>query len=280
MNDAVDSQQHIGTFVNDGRRIAGTHTYGRLAGGVSGLHHAGAACCQDNVGFLHGHVGQLQAGYINPADNAFRCTGGNSSFQHNLGGSNGAALGTGVGADDDAVAGLQGKQGLEDGCRGGVGGGNDGRHNANRLGNLLNAVAVILFDDTAGLGKTISIVNVFGSKVVLNDLIFHHAHAGFFHGQLGQRNPHFVGGNGRCLEDLVDLFLCINSVLLLRCTHLCQNFLEGFDTVHNRISGSHVAFSLHVVPDETSDGFHQAFPEFDNSLTNRWQIVNCLTIFF
>ncbi len=116
MNDAVDSQQHIGAFVNDGGRIASTHTYGRLAGGISSLHHAGATCCQDNIGFLHGHVGQLQAGHVNPADDAFRRTGSNSGFQHNLGGSNGAALGTGMGADDDAVPGLQGKQGLEDGC--------------------------------------------------------------------------------------------------------------------------------------------------------------------
>ena len=34
-------------------------------------------------------------------------------LQHHLGGGDGASLGAGVGADDDAVAGLQGDQGLK-----------------------------------------------------------------------------------------------------------------------------------------------------------------------
>ena len=53
---------------------------------------------------------------------------------------------------------------------------------------LLDAVGLVLLDDTAGLGILVGVVNIFGGVVVLDDLVLHHAHAGFLHGQLGQRD--------------------------------------------------------------------------------------------
>ena len=43
----------IGGVVDDGRGVAGAHAQGRFAGGVSSLHHAGAAGGQDDVSLLH-----------------------------------------------------------------------------------------------------------------------------------------------------------------------------------------------------------------------------------
>ena len=56
----------ISGFVNDRGRVASADAQRRLAGGVRRLDHAGAAGGEDDVGFLHHHVGQLQRGNIDP----------------------------------------------------------------------------------------------------------------------------------------------------------------------------------------------------------------------
>ena len=86
-------------------------------------------------------------------------------------------------------------QRLKDRGGGGVGGGDDRRDHADGLGNLLDAVGRILFDNAAGLGVLIGIVNIFGGVVVLDDLVFHYAHAGLLHSHFGQRDTLEVGGH-------------------------------------------------------------------------------------
>lgn len=85
----------------------------------------GAAGREDDVGLLHDRVGQLQGGHVDPGDDVLGCAGRHRRLQHHTGRLDGTLLGTGMGADDDAVAGFQGEEGLENGGRGGVGGGDD-----------------------------------------------------------------------------------------------------------------------------------------------------------
>ncbi|MPM61905.1 hypothetical protein SDC9_108769 [bioreactor metagenome] len=43
--------------------------------------------------------------------------------------------------------------------------------------------------------------------MVLDDLVFHHAHAGFFYREFGQRDARLVGGGCGREEDCIHLFL-------------------------------------------------------------------------
>ena len=224
MDDGGNRQQNVGAVVDHGGGIAGADAQSGLAGGVSRLHHAGAAGGEDQVRLPHYLIGQLQRGLVYPRDDAFRRTGGDRRFQHHPGGGDGAALRSRMGADDDAVTGLQGNQGLENGSGSGVRGGNDRRDDADRLGNALNAVGRVFLNDTAGLGILVGVVNIFSGIVVLDDLILHYAHTGFGYGLLGQRNAHLVGGSSCGQKNFIHLLLRISGKFLLCRAALCQCF--------------------------------------------------------
>ena len=224
MDDGGNRQQNVGAVVNDGGGVAGADAQSGLAGGVGSLHHARTAGGEDQVCLPHHLIGQLQRGLVYPRDDAFRRTGGDRRLQHHPCGGDGAALRPGVGADDDAVTGFQGDQGLEDGSGSGVRGGNDRRDDADRLGNALNAVGRVFLNDTAGLGILVGVVNIFSGIVVLDDLILHYAHTGFGYGLLGQRNAHPVGGGGGGQKNFIHLLLRISGKFLLCRAALCQCF--------------------------------------------------------
>ena len=192
VDNRVDSEKHIRGVVNDRGGVARADAECRLAAGISSLHHAGAAGRENDVRFLHQEVGHFQAGHINPGDNALGCARFNRSFQHDLCSRDGGLLCSRVRADDDAVARLQRNQRLEDSGRGGVGGRDDRSNDADRLGNLLDAVGRVLFNDTAGLRILVCVVDVLSGIVVLDDLVFDHAHAGLLHCHLGKRDALLV----------------------------------------------------------------------------------------
>ena len=219
MDDGADSHPDISAVVNDYRDVARAHAHGGLAGGVGSLHHTGAASGQDDVRVPHDLVGQLQGGGVDPADDVRGCAGLDGGVQNDPGGLDGAALGPGVGGEDDGVAGLQGDEGLEDGGGGGVGGGDDGGDEAHGLGDLLEAEGLVLLDDPAGLHVLIGVVDVLGGVVVLDDLVLHHAHARLRNGHLGQRNTLAVGSLGGFEEDAVHLLLGEGGEGALRLTH-------------------------------------------------------------
>ncbi len=233
VDDGVDGHDGVRALVDDGRHIARAHAQSRGAGGIGGLDHAGAAGGQDDVRLGHDQVGQLQGGRVDPAEEALRRAGLHGGLQHHLGGGDGALLGPGMGADDDAVAGLQGQKGLKDGGGSGVGGGNNRRDYADGFGDLPDAIGLVLFDDAAGLGVFVGVIDILGGIVVLNDLVLHHAHAGLFHRQLGQRDTLQVGGHGRRAENFVDLLLGKGSVFLLRFADPGQHFFKGLYIFHD-----------------------------------------------
>ena len=152
-----------------------------------------------------------------------------------------------MGADDDAVAGLQRDQGFEDGGGGRVGGRDDRRYQADGFRNLLNAEGGVLFQHTAGFGVFVGVVDVFGSVVVFDDLVFHDAHAGLFDGHLRQRDTLLVGGGGGGQEDFVHLLLRVGREDFLRFSNLLHFRDQGVDTVDaDDVFGGFGLFLLHT----------------------------------
>ena len=181
----------------------------------------GAAGGQDqiDVGVVHQRVGQLQRRGVDPADDVGRGAGGDGGVQHQLGGGAGRARRARMRAEDDAVAGLQADQRLEDRGRGRVGGRHDAADQPDRLGDGHDAGFVVDLDDAAGLVVLVGVVDVFRGEVVLDHLVLDDAHAGFFGGHLRQRNTGVGGGQRGAAEDQVHLFLRVGS----------EDQLRGFD---------------------------------------------------
>ena len=237
-----DGQKNIGGFINDGGGVAGANAQRGLAGGVGGFHHSGAAGGENQVGFLHDLIGQLQGGLVNPSDDPLRGTGGNSGFQHNLRGRNGAALCPGVGTDNNGVAGFQRDQGFENRGGSGIGSGNDRGNHADGLRDFLNAVGGVFFNHAAGSGVLIGVIDVLSGIVVFDDLVFHDAHSGLGNGLLRQGNAHFIGGSCRGKENPVHLFLGIGCKPGLGGSAPAEGFGQFLGICYRRI----VLFHIHA----------------------------------
>ena len=62
--------------------------------------------------------------------------------------------------------------------------------------------------------------------MIFDNLVFDDAHARLLDSHLGKRNTGFIGRECRRTEYLVNLFLCVGRILLLRLFHL------GDDVIH------------------------------------------------
>ena len=231
MDDGVDRVEDVGGLVDHDRGVTGADAEGGLAGGVGGLDHARATGGQDDVNVAHELARELEGGLIDPADDALGRAGLDGGLVDDLGGRDGALGCRGVRRDDDGVAGLQADEGLEDRGRSGVSGRDDRAHDADRLGDLGDAVGLVMLEHAAGLGVLISVVDVLGRVVVLDDLILEDAALGLLDGHLGQRDALLVGCHGRLEEDLVDLLLRVGRENRLRAAHVGQLGLERIDGV-------------------------------------------------
>ena len=120
-----------------------------------------------------------------------------------------------MGADDDAVAGLQTDQGLEDSGGSGVGGGDHSGYHTDGLGDLLDAEGGVFLQNAAGFFVFIGMIDILSCIVILNDLVFHNAHAGFGNRQTGQGDSSLVGCGCGSQEDLIHLLLGKGCILRL-----------------------------------------------------------------
>ena len=250
VDDGVNSHHNIGGVVDDSGGVTGANAQSRLTGRISSLHHAGATGGQDDVSASHNLVGQFQRGHVDPCDDVLGSAGCNSSVQNNLSSSDGALLGTGMGADDDTVAGLQRNQSLEDSGRSGVGGGDNSSNHTDGLSDLGHAESGVILQHAAGLGILVLVVDILGSIVVLGDLVFHDAHAGLFHSHLGQRNTSLVCSDSSCKEDLVNLLLSEGREDSLSFSYLCHLGNQCINIVYQAggsgFGGYYLVFFLHL----------------------------------
>ena len=250
VNDGVNSHYNIRSVIDDSGSIAGADTQSRLTGRISGLYHARTTGCQNDVSRMHQLIGHFQRRNVNPTDDSLRCACCHSSVQHNLRSSDGALLSAGMGADDNAVAGFQANQGLEDSGGSGVRGGDNRGHNTDRLGNLSHAKSLVFFYHAAGLGIFVLIVNVLSCIVVLNNLVFYNTHAGLFNGHLCQRDTCLVGCDCCGLEDFVYLLLRVSGKDTLGFFYLCHLGDESVKIIYQTggrgLRGYCLLFCLHV----------------------------------
>ena len=74
-------------------------------------------------------------------------------------------------------------------------------------GNLLDAERRVFLQHADRLGAAVGMIDILAGVVVLNHLVFHHAHAGLLDRHFGQRNTRLVGRHRRLKEDVIHLFL-------------------------------------------------------------------------
>ena len=245
VDDGVDGVDQVGRRVDDRRGVAGADADGRGAGRVGRLDHAGAARREDDVRLLHEEVGLRQARLLDPADDLGRGAGLDGRVEDDLRRRDRAALGARVRADDDAVAGLQREERLEDRRGGRVGGRDDRADDADRLRPLLDAHGLVALDDAAGLRVLVGVVDVFRRVVVLDHLVLDDAHAGLLDRHLGERDARAVRREGGRLEDRVDLPLGVGGELPLRLADPGEHRLELRHAVVRRRGRIHCLFVCH-----------------------------------
>ena len=171
------------------------------------MHHAGAAGGEDDIRLVHQFARQLQTREFDAADDALRCARLDRRLVDDARGLRRALLGARVRADEDGVARLEAQQRLENRRGGRVRGRNDRRDKADRLRNLLDAERRVFLQHADRLGVAVGMIDILAGVVVLNHLVFHHAHAGLLDRHFGQRNTRLVGRHRRLEEDVIHLFL-------------------------------------------------------------------------
>ena len=205
----VGGAHDVHVLVDVGRRVAGAHAQGGLAGGVCGLDHARTAGREDggDAVVLHQCAGRLDGGVLDPLDAVLGGARLDGGVAHDLGCCDGTVLGAGVEAEDDRAAGLQCDQGLEDGGGGRVGDRGDAGDHADRFGNFIDAEHVIFADDADGLLTSQVVGDVLAGEDVLGRLVFHQATVRFVDGHFGEHEMLVQRRHGGLGDDVVDLLL-------------------------------------------------------------------------
>ena len=243
VDDGVNCKTDICAVINNGRCISGSYTNSRFTGGVSCFDHSGTTGGKDDICVLHYHVGKVKAWDIDPSDDSFRRTCGNSCFQNNFCSFNSGFLSTRMRADDDRITGFQGNKRFIDCCGGRVGCRDNCSDQSYRFQDLLESVCLVFFYNTTCLSVLICIVNILCCVMVLDNLVFHDTHACFLNSHFGKWDTHLVSSSSSCLKDLVDLLLCVGSKDLL-CFFHCSHFRgQGFWSVDD---GRDSFFLCHV----------------------------------
>ena len=212
--------------VHNDWRVARTDAERRLAGAVGRLNHRRTASCENAVRLLHEHLRRGDGWLANAGDDILGGARLHRGIIDDHRGVVRALLGARMGADDDAVAGFQADERLENRRRSRVGSRDYRADETNRLGDLADAEGGVLFDDAAGLHVLVRVEDVLGRVVVLDDLVLDDAHARLGDRVLRERNAHVVRRQRRRTEDLVDLLLRVGRELLLRRAHLGDKFGE------------------------------------------------------
>ena len=134
---------------------------------------------------------------------------------------------------DNCVARFQANQRLKNCSRSGVGGRDNAGNHTERFGHDLGAVGAVGPDHAAGLFIFVFVVNIFGSKMVLDDFVFDNSHSGIFHRHFGQRNPRLVGSRRRRFENGIHLSLGKSCKFLLRAFYPFDEVFQGFSGADN-----------------------------------------------
>ena len=126
---------------------------------------------------------------------------------------------------------------LEEGGRGGVGGGDQGGHHAHRPGDLVQPAGGVLADHTDRFQVADAFPDRARAELILEFLVRGHAVAGLFLGQAPQALGGLVAGFGHGRADAVHLLLGGPAPALpglMRCSHQVARFLNGGEILIHR----------------------------------------------
>ena len=242
VNDRVNCKKNVCGFIDNCGRVTCTNTESRLAGRIRSLNHSGTTGREDDVCLLHYGVSHIKRRYIDPIDDSFGCSCCYCGFKNELCSRDGRVLCSGVRADNNGITSLECEQALEDCGGSGVSRGDNGSNNADRLCDLSDTESLVLFDHAAGLGFLVSVINIFRSVVVLDDLVLYDAHSGFLNRELCKRDSCLVCSGSRCQEDLINLLLSIGCENLLCRSYTSDRTVKCFNTVNDFVS-----FGFHFI---------------------------------
>ena len=230
----ISGSLDIRRCVNDCRGIARAYADCRLTAAVRCLDHAGTARSQNDVSLFHYHCAERNAWLVYPTDDALGRARLNCSVKHNFSSLDGALFGSWVWRNDKSVACLECKQRLEYCRRSRVGGRHDSRNHAHRLYHFGDTEALVSLYHTARHGVFVGVVDIFGSVVVFDNLVFHDTHARLLDSHFGKWNSRFVSSHSRFEEDFVYLLLCKRCKLRLRLTKLLESCQQRLLVIYIR----------------------------------------------
>ena len=231
VNDGVYRHQNVCRVVDNSRVVTRSYTQSRLTRAVCSQHHARTTRCQNGISFVHNGIGEVDRRFVYPADNVF----GKSCFlgcvADDFRSFNSRLNSTWVRGNNDCVTRFYAEKGLEDSRSSGVGGRNNCSYDTNWLGNLFEAIGLVLKNNAAGLGVTIGIVDVLSGEVVFDNFVFDKAHTRLGNRRLSKRNTRIVCSHCSFKENLIHLFLgkCCKHFLCF--AHLGKLRFERIDAI-------------------------------------------------
>ena len=242
VNDGADCKLDICSIVDDNRSVTRSNAKSWLTRRVSCVNHTWATGCQDDIGVAHDCCSHINGRSWYPVDNALGAAGLLGSIANNTSGSNGALFCAWVWGNDNGVSCLQGKKCLKDCSRSWISSWNNCSYDTHWLGyNSITCSWIILYNTTS-LHVLVLIVNVLCCVMVLDNLVFHYTHAGFFNCHASKRDTIFLSRKSSFIENLIDL-------LLSECCKLCLCLAHLFEALEQSINILNLSSLLcHKIP--------------------------------
>ncbi len=180
-DDQAGGLLNIGAAIDIAGHVAGADPVGGFADGMGCLDHARSTSGQDQAGafVLHQFLGAVQRDVAEALDQIWRRAGLLGRFSHYPGGFQTAFDGCWVRRMHDRVAGFDCDQGFKDDGGGRIGAGAQSGHNANRPGDLDQALGVITLDNANGGNITDGVPHIAGAEFVFDAFVGGNAVAGF-----------------------------------------------------------------------------------------------------
>ncbi len=204
--DVDHGHAHVGAAVQVHRGVARPHADRRLSRTVGEGDDLGTTGRPDEIdaGVIEEVVGDAVIDVGDHLDGSRRQAGGFTRLAEDLGCPFGRAHGPRRRPEQDRVAGFGGDDGLEQHGRSRVGDGRDGHHDADGLGDPLQARLGVFIDDPDRLLAAQVVVEELRGDVVLDHFVFDDAEAGLLDRQQCQFDCVLEAGDDHGMHDAVD----------------------------------------------------------------------------
>ena len=206
-DDLLDGVLDVHVAVDDDRHVAGADAERRPAGRVGRLHHRAAAGGDDDVDGLHQLLRRLDRALPDHLHEVVRPAVRLDDLHERVRENVGALLGLGMRREDHGVAGLEREHRVAHRRDDRVGDRRHGADDAHRLGDEDHVRLGVFADDAARLLVFQAVPDDAGLALVLENLVFVDADAGFIDGHPGQQLGVVVDVLADAFDDGVDLCL-------------------------------------------------------------------------